>query len=120
PRVVEGEFDDAARARDRDRLDRDARALADPALPVVLDPVGQRRGVLRSLLELDPGVEVLRVLTDDHEVDARVAGAHPRVALARTHLAVEIEGLAESDVDAAKAGADRRRDRPLEGDAVLS
>ena len=104
---------------DRDRLERDARVFADPALAVVLDPVDQRGSVLGALLELDARVEVFRVLADDDEVDARVAGADALVALARAHLAVEVEGLAERDIDAAEARSDRRRDRALERDAVL-
>ena len=119
PRVVEGELDDAARAGDRDRLERDPGAFADTPLAVVLDPVDERGRVLGSLLELDPGVEVLGVLAHDDEVDARITGTHALVALARAHLAVEVEGLAERDVDASKARADRRRDWPLERDAVL-
>jgi hypothetical protein len=42
--------------------------------------------VLGALLELDARVEVLGVLADDDEVDARVAGADALVALARAHL----------------------------------
>ena len=68
-RVVEGELDDPARAGDRDRLDRDAGVGAELALAVLLDPVDQVAGVLGALLELDAGVEVLRVLADDDEVD---------------------------------------------------
>jgi hypothetical protein len=86
---------------------------------VVLDPVDERGRVLGPLLELDAGIEVFRVLTDHDEVDRRVPGADSLVALARAHLPVEIECLAEGDVHAAKAGADGCRDRALERDAVL-
>ena len=43
-------------------------------------------------------------------------GAHAAVDLARADAGVEVEGLAEVDVDAAESGADGRGDRGLEGD----
>jgi hypothetical protein len=44
-RVVEGELDDAARAADRDRLDRDAGVVVSELAALRLDPVDQ---LLRS------------------------------------------------------------------------
>ena len=75
-------------------------------------------GVCAAGLVLDAGVQVLRVLAHDDDVDAVVAGADARVRLARAHARVELELVAERDVDRAEAGADRGRDRPLERDAV--
>ena len=119
-RVVEGELEDAARAGDGDRLDRDA-GVAPAELPALrFDPVDQLLGVGRALLVLDPGVEVLGVLADDDQVDVVEARAHALVGLARPHLRVEVETLAEADVDRAEAAADRRRDRALERRAVLA
>ena len=60
-----------------------------------LDPADQLLGVRRALLVLDAGVEVLGVLADDDQVDVVEARAHAGVALARAHLAVEVELLAE-------------------------
>ena len=74
--------------------------------------------VVRALLVLDAGVEVLGVLAHDHEVDVVEARADARVGLARAHLRVEVEALAQADVDRAEAAADRRRDRALERDPV--
>ena len=74
----------------------------------------------RAHLVLDPRVEVLGRLAHDHDVHVLVARADARVALAGTHLAVEVETLAERDVDRAEASADRRRDRALERDAALA
>src|SRR5439155_5296982 len=108
---VEGELDDPARALDRDRLDRDAGAGADTA-PALRDPFGQVAGRLRALLELDACVQILGVLPDYDQIDVVEARAHARVDLARAHLPVEIECLAQADVDRAEAAADRRRDRP--------
>src|ERR671938_2062111 len=84
-----------------------------------LDPADQLFRLLRPLLVLDPGVEVLGVLADDDEVDVLEARAHAGIALAGAHLRVEVEALAEGDVHRAEAAADGGRDRPLEGDAGL-
>ncbi len=81
-----------------------------------LDDLG--RGVGARLV-LDARVEVLRVLADDDEVDVLVARADARVRLARAQARVQLELVPERDVDRAEAGADRRRDRPLQRDAVL-
>ena len=72
-----------------------------------------------SGLVLDARVQILRVLADDDDVDVLVAGAHPGIRLARAQARVQLELVAESDVDGAEAGPDRRRDRPLQRDAVL-
>ena len=67
----------------------------------------QLLGVGRALLVLDPGVEVLGVLADDDQVDVVEARADARVRLARPHLRVQVELLAQADVDRAEAAADR-------------
>jgi hypothetical protein len=117
--VVEGELDDPAGALDRDRLDRDARVLADVgARRELFDHPRQLQLLGGVLLELDAGVEVLGVLPHDDDVDVLVARAHALVALAGSQAGVEVELLAEGDVHAPEAGADRGRDGPLDGDAV--
>ena len=55
----------------------------------------------------------------DDQVDVRVARAHAGVALAGADLAVEVERLAQADVDRAEAAADGGRDRPLQRGPVL-
>ena len=70
-------------------------------------------------LVLEAGVEVLGVLAHDDEVDACVARRHRRQVPDRPQVGVEVERLAQADVDAGEALADRRRDRPLERDLVL-
>ena len=119
--VVEGVLDDPPRALDRDRLDRDAGVVVDlaareQALMIALQL--QRLG--RVLLELDAGVEVLGVLAHDDEVDVLVLRPYALVALARAYAGVEVQGLAQSHVHAAEAGADGGRDRALDGDLVLA
>ena len=107
---------DALRGRHADRLDRDPRVLGNVALRFGADQFPQRFRPLASALEFDPGVEVLRVLAHDHEVDVLVAGPDAGVGLARTDARVEIQLLAKGDVHAAEARPDRRRDRALETD----
>ena len=87
---------------------------------VRVQPLDQLGRVGRALLELDPDVEILGVLAHDDEVDVLVARAHARVRLARPHLRVEVEPVAQRDVDGAEALADRRRDRALQRDAVAA
>ena len=87
---------------------------------VRLDPLDQLGRLRRALLELDAGVEVLGVLAHDDQVDVVEAAADARIALARAHLRVQVELLAQRDVDRAEAAADRRRDRPLQRDAGLA
>jgi hypothetical protein len=115
--MVERELDDSPRPRDRDRLDRDSCVAVPQGPPARLDPLDQLARLVASMRVLDPGVEVLRVLPDHDEVDVVEAGAHPLVALARPHLGVEVEALAQGDVHRPEADADGRRDRPLQRDA---
>jgi hypothetical protein len=115
-REVEGELDDSARAGDRDRLDRDACVAVAQRPALRLDPLDQLARLVGALLELDARVQVLRVLADDHEVDLVEAGADALVGLARPDLPVQVEALAQADVDRAEALSDGRRDRALERD----
>jgi hypothetical protein len=115
-RVVERELDDPARAADRKRLDRDP-GFGRHGAAVRGDPLGELRRVRGALLVLDPRVQILGRFADDDQVDVLVPRADALVALARPHLAVEVERLAQRDVDRPEAAADRRGDRALEGDA---
>ncbi len=87
-------------------------------MAVRVQPLGELGHVFRALLELDPDVHVLGVLAHDDEVDVLVERAHAGIRLARPHLRVEVEAVAQRDVDRAEALADRRRDRALQRDAV--
>src|SRR6266498_387887 len=119
-RVVEGELGDPAGAGDRDRLDRQAGVLADAAVLQAVEELDHLLGLWAALLELDAGVEVLVVLTHDHQVDVLVARAHALVPLAGTQARKQIQLLAQRHVDAAEARPDRRGQRALDGDAVGS
>src|SRR5579884_2148173 len=117
-RVVEREVEHATRPGDRDRLDRDPRVRLRQLPPVLLEPPGERGRLVRPLLELDPGVDVLGRLAHDHEVDVLEAGSDAAVGLARAHLRVEVERRPQADVDRAEPLADRGRDRALQRDPV--
>ena len=69
-------------------------------------------------LVLEPGVEILGVLADDDQVDVGEAARDARQVPHRPEVGVEVERLAQPDVDAGEAFADRRRDRPLQRDLV--
>ena len=67
---------------------------------------------------LDPGVQVLDVLADDDHVHAfaGVAGRDARQLTRRTDVGVRLEELAQGDVGALLAEADRRLERALQDD----
>ncbi len=119
-RVLEREADDALGCLRAQGLDRDA-GLRVRLLR--LQPAQSLDQLLRGLaagLELDAGVEVLRVLADDDDVHGLVARSHAGVRLARPQARVEVQLVAEGDIDRAEAGADRSRDRPFERNAGVA
>jgi hypothetical protein len=118
--VPEGRLHDSVRAEHRNGLDRDAGLLAGRGVELVGEEGAQLLDLLGALLELDPRVEILGVLAHDDEVGFREAGAHTRVGVAGPNAGVEVELLAERDVDRAVAGADRGGRGPLDGDAALA
>ena len=77
----------------------------------------------RALFDLEAGVDVLGVLPEDHHVDGFGVLHRRRHALEPAHRAqahVEVEDLAQRDVQRADAAADRRGQRPLDPDQVLA
>ena len=92
--VVEGE----ARDPGRGLLGDDLQALDDA----------------RHDLVLEAGVEILGVLADDDQIDVLEAARHAGEVAHRAQVGVEVERLAQPDVDAGEALADRRRHRPLQ------
>ena len=90
-RVLEGEAGDPLRRGAGDDLDALGGVAADHVL--------------------DAGVEVLGVLADDDEVDVLVAGLEALHRAGGPEVGVEVERLAERDVDAPEPAPDRRRDR---------
>ena len=119
-RVLEGGLDDPLGAEHGDRLDRDAGLVAGRRVELVGEEAAQLLDLVRALLELDARVEVLGVLADDHDVRLGEARAHALVGLAGPDAGVEVELLAQRDVDRAVAGADRGGGRALDRDAALA
>ena len=79
--------------------------------------------VLGPALELDARVDVLGVLAEDHHVDLLRVLHRRRHALEpadRTQTDVEVEELAQRDVQGPDAAADRRRERALDADEELA
>ena len=101
-----------------DRLDRDARVLADPPAGGPLDEPHQVVHLVGAHLELPPRVHALGVLADHDEVDLLVHARHARVQAARPDVRVQVEALAELEVRAPQAARDGRLDRPLQRHAA--
>ena len=85
-------------------------------------PLGDELDALRDARhdhQLEAGVEVLGVLAHDDDVGPLEPRLDAGEAADGAHVGVEIERLAQRDVDGAEALADGRADRALERDAVL-
>src|SRR5581483_2273262 len=109
----------------RDRLDADAARLGEADLLDAHLALEERDDLLhlRSAgRPLDARVDVLRVLAEDHHVDLVGALDGARDALEPAHgpeADVEVEDLAERDVERADAAADGRRERALDAHPEL-
>ena len=127
-RVLHRRTEETLRALLRDRLDADAGGVREADLGVglremLLEQFLELAVLLRPLLELDAGVDVLGVLTEDHHVDLlrRLHGRGDALEPAhRAQADIEVEELAQRDVQRADAAADGRRERALDRDQVLA
>ncbi len=118
--VLERELHDPARALRRDHLDADCGILGDLLLRTTVDRLDDLCGILAARIELDAGIEVFEVFANDHQVDIAERRLDSLDGLARPQVGIRLQLLAERDVDAAEAGADRGGDRALQADAVLA
>ena len=87
-----------------------------------MQELDQLLGLVAAGLVLDAGVDVLRVLAEDHHVDLLGLLHRRGHALEVAHRAqadVEVELLAQRDVQRADAAADRRGQRALDRDDVV-
>ena len=112
----------------RDGLDADAdglrRVMCETDLLVFLREILSEEfeslhGLLAAGLEINPGVNVLGVLTENHHLHfLRMLhrGRHAGEPLHGAQAHIEIEHLAQRDIQRADAAADRRRERPLDAD----
>ena len=73
-----------------------------------------------TLFELDPRVQVFGILTDDDEVEVLVAPSRARNRENRAKAYVQIERLAQSDVDAAEALTNRCRARRFKRNVIFA
>ena len=130
--VLDGRADEALGTRAGDRLDAEADgggllgAEADLLKllgEVRLDELERLEGDLGTGFEVDAGVDVLGVLAEDHHVDlARVLhrGRDAGEPLHGTEADVEVELLAERDVEGTDAAAGRRGERALDAHEVFT
>ncbi len=125
-RVVDGLADESLRAELRDRLDPDADgAVVDRVVEAhpVFDELFHLLDLVSPGFPLDAGVDVLGVLPEGDHIH-RLGVFHRRrdavEVVGRPHVRVEIQLLAECDVQRAEARADRGRQRPFDRDAVLA
>ena len=110
------------------RLDADAGGVREADLGVelrerLLEEFLELLVVGAARLELDAGVDVLGVLAEDHHVHlfGRLdRGGHALEPAHRAQAHVQVEHLAQRDVQRADAAADRRRERSLDRDEVVA
>ena len=89
---------------------------------VLLQESAEGLGLRLAVLELDAGVDVLGVLTEDDHVDGLGVldrGRHAVEVAYGPQADVEVEELPDGDVQAADTTPDRRRQRPFDADQVL-
>ena len=65
---------------------------------------------------LDAGIQSFGVLADDDQIDAGIARRNRGQIANRAKVGEQFELLAQCDIDAGEAAADRRRDRPFQAD----
>ena len=122
--VAQRGADEALGALERDGLDADRGGLREADLlhaHLRAEPLHDLRGLGRAVLPLDAGVDVLGVLAEDHHVGVLWMLHRRGDALEPAHGAeadVEVELLAEGDVERADAAADGRGERSLDGDEL--
>ena len=125
--MADGVAHQALGPEDADGLDAHAGVAADFFLAafeqVVIQKINQPGGVRAAFLELDAGVHIFGILTEDNDIDLlRVLhrAGHALVVLDRAHAGVEVEKLAERHVEGADAAADGRGERSLDGDPQVA
>ena len=92
-------------------------------LHLLLEELDDLLRLRRPLLPLDAGIDVLCVLAEDDHVDLLGVLDRRGHALEVAHgpqADVEVQHLAQRDVERAKALADGRRERPLDRDQILA
>src|SRR6056297_2247912 len=123
--VVDGLAHEAFRALPGDRLDADAGTRRETDLggaQFLLQELDQLLHFLGACRVLDARVDIFRVLAEDHHVH-QVGLLHRRADAGEVadgpHAGVEVQALADGDVQRADAAADRRGQGTLDGDHVF-
>ena len=104
------------------RLDADSAALTDFRREIVRQELAHTVGFVAARLVLDPRIDVLDVLAEDDHVEGAGVFHGRRHALEppnRTHAGIQVQKLAQRDVQRPNAPSHRRGEGPLDGDAVL-
>src|SRR5579872_1009661 len=129
--AIEGKLnrhtDQALGASDRNGFDSDAGVETDLLLAALehflINELNDLRSLSGSLLPFDTGVDVLGVFAVDDEIHALGVLYGRRsafVVLYRSHAGIEIERLAEGNVQRADASADGCGQRTLDGHAEFA
>ncbi len=114
--LLERQFDYSPSARDRDGLDRDGGIRPDLAVAHRDD----LRGLIAAHVPFHSGIEVFRVLTDNHQIDVCVAAADAWIVFTGTHARIKVKLLAQCNVHASEPAADWGGDRTFQRDLVAS
>src|SRR4029079_15096854 len=120
-RVLERHAHQALRAELRHRLHANAGIRTDALAHLGFQALDDALRLRRALRPLDAGVDVFRVLAEDddvHEVGTLDRRRRALEVADRAHARIEIEHLAQRDVQTADAAAHRRRERSLDGNLV--
>ncbi len=124
-RVLDGLAHQALGALLGNRLDADARGIRETDLlhaHFVLQEGDQLLGLVAFRFPLNAGVDVFRILAEDHHVDLlRLAHrrGHALEVRNRAQADVQVQLLAQRNVERADAAANRRGQRALDGHHVI-
>ena len=103
----------------RDRLDTQTGVIEEISAQFLAQELGQLGVLRRAGLVLDTGVDVLGVLAEDddiHLLGIAHRRGYARVVAHRAHAGVQVEILAQGDVQRAETTTDRRGQGALDGD----
>ena len=126
--VLDGRPHDALGALLGHRLDADADGVGETDfLGALRECLGEELlelvAIIGAVLELDAGVNVLGVFAEDDHVGQLRLLHRTRHALEPAHRAqagVQVENLAQGDIDRTDATADRRGERSLDADEIFA
>ncbi len=110
---------DALRSGDGDWLDGYARVAADDTSALLLAVVDEAKRPLTTLLKLNTGIQILGILTHQHDVHTVIASTGSLDGEGWAQINIQVESLAQSHVHAAESAAYRCSHRTFDSDFVL-